>query len=150
MAKQEMVPKPANPKFNMAAKSHRACLDQLIEADRLYSEASVQLREMESRLEATFDEARATKKELEESKEKWRSEKYDLQARVKQLEEELKSERRRAHQALDVAERTSEAAGGIGRLLHVLVNNEVLEELRLSAHDRRTEAKERMRHRSPG
>lgn len=95
-----------------------------------------QLQEMEDRLEATFDEARAAKKALEDGEEKWKTERYDFKAKIQKLEEEVKHERRRATQALDVAESTSDAAGGIGRLLRTIVDDNVLEQLRLANHER--------------
>lgn len=113
-------------------------------------EKDAEIASMEDRLEATFDDARAAKKELEESKEKWLTEKCDLKAKIKQLEDDLKYEKRRASQAMDVASLTSDAAGGIGRLLNRIVDNDVMETLRLAAHEQREEAKKRMRHRSPG
>lgn len=111
-------------------------------------EKDAQIASMEDRLEATFDDARAAKKELEESKEKWATEKCDLKARIKQLEEDVKHEKRRASQALDVAANTSDAAGGIGRLLNRIVDNDVMETLRLASHKQREEARKRLR-RSP-
>lgn len=140
---KETVPKPANPRFHAAAKSHKLCLDQLIDADG-------QLVEMETRLEANFDRVRAADDALLKAKEEFQNEKYRLKARVKELEEELRSERIRASKALSVAESTSDAAAGIGRLLHRIVDNDVMETLRLAGVEQRQEARERMRHRSPG
>lgn len=143
------IPKPANPKFNTAAKSHRVCLDQLVETDKLYSEVSALLRQMEKRLEASFEATKEAQDKILAERTKWSGERHDLNAKIKQLEEDVKHERRRATQALDVAESTSDAAGGIGRLLRTLVDDNVMEQLRISHQEREQRARDSMRHRRP-
>jgi hypothetical protein len=147
MTIKEMVPKPANPKFNAAAKSHRLCLDQLIDADR-------QLVEYEKRLAVCLQESEERRMRIEEFKQTLEVQKSEskkaqdvLHDRIKKLEEDVKHERRRASQALDVAESTSDAAGGIGRLLRTLVDDNVLEQLRLANAEREQRAREEVRHR---
>jgi hypothetical protein len=143
MGAHDEMKRQAKRKFRPEARDHDLCLRRLEESEQA-------IKELEQRLHDALDASSKSDEAHLKEKQSWQDERSDLRAKVKQLEEDVKHEKRRASQALDVSERTSEAASGIGRLLHVLVNNEVLEELRLSAHDRRAEARERMRHRSPG
>jgi hypothetical protein len=119
------------------------CISQLKEAEE-------QVEQLEHRLQGSFDENRKLQQKVEEDGRAWDREKRGLQDEVKRLQEEVKHERRRSTQALDVAESTSGAADGIGRLLRVIVDNDVMETLRLASFEQRQEARERMRHRRPG
>lgn len=104
-------------------------------------EAEKQLGEMEVRLEASFERTRLADDALLQGKVAWKEEKYGLEAKIKDLEERLKYEMRRASQALDVADNASTAAGSIGRLVRQLVDEDVLAQLR----DARKEKEERYR-----
>jgi len=130
-------------KFRPESRDHELCLKKLEEAEK-------QLGEMEARLEASFERTRLADDALLKGKTAWQEEKSDLKGQVEKLKEDLKYERNRASQALDVAANTSDAAGGIGRLLRSIVDNDVMETLRLASFEQRQEARERMRHRRPG
>ena len=115
----------------------------------MVSERDRELEEMEKRLEASFEATKRADDLLLEEKVVWKDEKHELKVQIDKLKEDLKYERNRASQALDVAASTSDAAGGIGRLLRSIVDNDVMETLRLASFDQRQEARERMRHRRP-
>ena len=115
----------------------------------MVSERDRELDEMEKRLEASFEATKRADDLLLEEKVVWKDEKHELKVQIDKLKEDLKYERNRASQALDVAASTSDAAGGIGRLLRSIVDNDVMETLRLASFDQRQEARERMRHRRP-
>jgi hypothetical protein len=115
----------------------------------MVSERDRELEEMEKRLEASFEATKRADDLLLEEKIVWKDEKHELKVQIDKLKEDLKYERNRASQALDVAASTSDAAGGIGRLLRSIVDNDVMETLRLASFDQRQEARERMRHRRP-
>lgn len=115
----------------------------------MVSERDRELEEMEKRLEASFEAAKKADDLLLKEKTVWQDEKHELKGQVEKLKEDLKYERNRASQALDVAASTSDAAGGIGRLLRSIVDNDVMETLRLASFDQRQEARDRMRHRRP-
>ena len=112
--------------------------------------------ELEERLEVCLQESEERRMRNEElrqmldvQKSESSKEKDLLKDKIRLLEEEVKHERRRATQALDVAESTSHASSGIGRLLHSIVDKDVMEELRISSQERREKARESMRHRRP-
>jgi hypothetical protein len=113
-------------------------------------EAKEQIEQLEHRLQGSFEENQKLQQKTEQIVQAWDRERCDLKEEIKRLQEEVKHERRRATQALDVAESTSDAAGGIGRLLRSMVDDNVLEQLRLAHHEREQKYRESMRHRRPG
>jgi len=133
----------------MAVKMPKDVRDKVKWLTDMVSERDRELEEMEKRLEASFEATKRADDLLLEEKVVWKDEKHELKVQIDKLKEDLKYERNRASQALDVAASTSDAAGGIGRLLRSIVDNDVMETLRLASFDQRQEARERMRHRRP-
>lgn len=133
----------------MAVKMPKDVRDKVKWLTDMVSERDRELEEMEKRLEASFEATKRADDLLLEEKIVWKDEKHELKVQIDKLKEDLKYERNRASQALDVAASTSDAAGGIGRLLRSIVDNDVMETLRLASFDQRQEARERMRHRRP-
>lgn len=133
----------------MAVKMPKDVRDKVKWLTDMVSERDREIDEMEKRLEASFEAAKKADDLLLKEKIAWQDEKHELKGQVEKLKEDLKYERNRASQALDVAASTSDAAGGIGRLLRSIVDNDVMETLRLASFDQRQEARDRMRHRRP-
>ncbi len=130
----------ARKKTRPEAKDHKLCLESLERAEGRYVLAEAAVAKLEEDLEGQFDRARAAEAKLEAGEEAWRDERYTLKMRIQKLEEELKAEKRRASQAMDVASNASDAAGGIGRLLRSIVNHDVMETLRIQSTERRKQA----------
>lgn len=161
MGTHEEMRKQVKGKFRPESRDHKLCLEKLEETEKIVGE-------MEKRLQAALEEAEGADARLEAKdtvyseertailaehaakEKKWEEKRRDLEGEVKRLEGEVKHERHRSTQALDVSQSASSAMAGIGRLLHVIVDNDVMESLRLAGSEQRAEARERVRHRRPG
>lgn len=138
MGTHDEMRKQVKRKFRPEARDHGLCLKRLEEAEEA-------VRGLEERLHGALDASSKSDEAHLKEKQAWKDERSELLSKVHRLEEEVKHEKRRATQALDVADRTSDAASGIGRLLHRIVDNDVMETLRLAAHEQREEARKRLR-----
>lgn len=89
--------------------------------------------------ESIQEKETASRKREDELKEEISSKK----SRIAELEAQLKFEKNRAAQALDVADGMSAAASGLGRLVHRLVDEDLMESLRHAKTERDRERNSR-------